>query len=169
VGIPEIKRYGHPLFWLITNLNGPSEYIITNLVLDMVFWVTISFIALFVISKISDKLEITVDSKNLLLPLILFVPLGLIMDVIHELEHGVFGTLVGGRLTYIQIAYFIIYPRLAVTPEFQLGAAGKIVPSYYVTDALTSLFLRGAAITSPLLLLDITILSIFSIAILLMA
>jgi ABC-2 type transport system permease protein len=32
--------------------------------------------------------------------------------------------------------------------------AGKFVPSYYVTDALTSLFLRGAALTSPTVLLD---------------
>jgi len=43
---------------------------------------------------------------------------------------------------------------------------GRFVPSYYVTDALTSLFLRGAAITSPLIVWDIAILSIFSIAIL---
>lgn len=32
--------------------------------------------------------------------------------------------------------------------------AGKFVPSYYVTDALTSLFLRGAPITSSTVLLD---------------
>ncbi len=32
--------------------------------------------------------------------------------------------------------------------------AGKFVPSYYVTDALTSLFLRGAVLTSPTILLD---------------
>jgi len=44
--------------------------------------------------------------------------------------------------------------------------AGKFVPSYYVTDALTSLFLRGAAITSPAVLLDMTILSVSCIAIL---
>jgi ABC-2 type transport system permease protein len=44
--------------------------------------------------------------------------------------------------------------------------AGMFVPSYYVTDALTSLFLRGAAITTPRVLLDIAILSTFSIAIL---
>jgi hypothetical protein len=44
--------------------------------------------------------------------------------------------------------------------------AGRFVPSYYVTDALTSLFLRGAAITSPLILLDTALLSIFSIVIL---
>jgi len=44
--------------------------------------------------------------------------------------------------------------------------AGRFVPSYYVTDALTSLFLRGATITSPLLLLDIVTLCMFSIAVL---
>jgi ABC-2 type transport system permease protein len=45
-------------------------------------------------------------------------------------------------------------------------AAGKFVPSYYVTDALTSLFLRGAAITSQTLLLDFTVVSVSCAAIL---
>jgi ABC-2 type transport system permease protein len=44
--------------------------------------------------------------------------------------------------------------------------AGKFVPSYYVTDALTSLFLRGAALTSPAVLLDMAISSVSCIAIL---
>jgi ABC-2 type transport system permease protein len=44
--------------------------------------------------------------------------------------------------------------------------AGKFVPSYYVTDALTSLFLRGAAITSTAVLLDLTAVSISCAAIL---
>jgi ABC-2 type transport system permease protein len=44
--------------------------------------------------------------------------------------------------------------------------AGKFVPSYYVTDALTSLFLRGAAITSPTILLDMATVSLSCIAIL---
>jgi hypothetical protein len=44
--------------------------------------------------------------------------------------------------------------------------AGRFVPSYYVTDALTSLFLRGAAITSLAVLLDATIVSLFCVAIL---
>ncbi|MEM2194015.1 MAG: ABC transporter permease [Candidatus Methanomethylicia archaeon] len=42
----------------------------------------------------------------------------------------------------------------------------KFIPSYYVTNALTSLFLRGAAITSQSILLDFTIVSISCIAIL---
>ncbi len=44
--------------------------------------------------------------------------------------------------------------------------AGQFVPSYYVTDALTSLFLRGAAITSATILIDIAVVSVSCIAIL---
>ncbi|MEM3714525.1 MAG: ABC transporter permease [Nitrososphaeria archaeon] len=44
--------------------------------------------------------------------------------------------------------------------------ASKFVPSYYVTDALTSLFLREATITSPTILLDFAIVSISCVAIL---
>ena len=44
--------------------------------------------------------------------------------------------------------------------------AGKIVPSYYVTDALTSLLLRGAAITSTTVLLDIAVVSVSCVVIL---
>jgi ABC-2 type transport system permease protein len=44
--------------------------------------------------------------------------------------------------------------------------AGKFVPSYYVTDALTSLFLRGAAITSQTVLFDFTVVSVSCVAIL---
>jgi len=41
--------------------------------------------------------------------------------------------------------------------------AGKFVPSYYVTDALTSLFLRGAPVSSPTILLDLSIVIIISV------
>lgn len=44
--------------------------------------------------------------------------------------------------------------------------AGKVIPSYYVTDALTSLFLRGAAITSTTILVDTAAVSVSCIAIL---
>ena len=44
--------------------------------------------------------------------------------------------------------------------------AGKFVPSYYVTNALTSLFLRGAAITSPAILLDFAVVSVSCVTIL---
>ncbi|MCS7096625.1 MAG: ABC transporter permease [Nitrososphaerota archaeon] len=45
--------------------------------------------------------------------------------------------------------------------------AGKFVPSYYVTDALTSLFLREAPVTSSNIIVDAVVISISCIAILL--
>jgi len=43
---------------------------------------------------------------------------------------------------------------------------GKFVPSYYFTVALTSLFLRGAVVTSPVVLIDLAAVSISCVAIL---
>jgi len=45
-------------------------------------------------------------------------------------------------------------------------SAGKFVPAYYVTDALTSLFTRGAAVTSGTVLLDLFAVLGFSVVIL---
>ncbi|MEM3579079.1 MAG: ABC transporter permease [Candidatus Bathyarchaeia archaeon] len=42
----------------------------------------------------------------------------------------------------------------------------RFVPSYYVTDALTSLFLRGASITSPTIILDLAVVALSCVAIL---
>ena len=44
--------------------------------------------------------------------------------------------------------------------------AGKFVPSYYVTHALTSLFLRGASITSRYVLVDLAVITASCVAIL---
>ena len=43
---------------------------------------------------------------------------------------------------------------------------GKFIPSYYVTDALTSLFLRGAPLASATILLDFAVVSVSCIGIL---
>ncbi len=58
------------------------------------------------------------------------------------------------------IAFLFVIPQLFlgtfVGASLSSGAkvAGQFVPSYYVTDALTSLFLRGATLTSTTILLD---------------
>jgi ABC-2 type transport system permease protein len=44
--------------------------------------------------------------------------------------------------------------------------AGKFMPSYYVTDAMTSLFLRGASIASATVLIDFTVVAASCIGIL---
>ncbi|MGD0406848.1 MAG: ABC transporter permease [Candidatus Bathyarchaeia archaeon] len=70
------------------------------------------------------------------------------------------------------LSFLFLLPQLFlgtfVGASLSSGAqvAGKFVPSYYVTNALTSLFLRGAALTSPTILLDLTVVSVSCIAIL---
>ena len=70
------------------------------------------------------------------------------------------------------LSFLFLLPQLFlgtfVGASLSSGAqvAGKFVPSYYVTNALTSLFLRGAAITSPTILLDLAVVSVSCVAIL---
>ncbi len=70
------------------------------------------------------------------------------------------------------LSFLFVLPQLFlgtfVGASLSSGAqvAGKFVPSYYVTNALTSLFLRGAVVTSPIILLDLTVVSVSCVAIL---
>jgi len=71
------------------------------------------------------------------------------------------------------IAFIFIMPQMflgtfvgsALSATAQ--SVGKFVPSYYVTDALTSLFLRGAPVSSPAILIDLMVVSAISIVALL--
>ena len=54
----------------------------------------------------------------------------------------------------------------ALSPAAQ--AAGKFVPAFYVTDALTSLFSRGAPASSPTVIFDLAFVSICSAVVLLL-
>jgi ABC-2 type transport system permease protein len=70
------------------------------------------------------------------------------------------------------LSFLFVLPQLFlgtfVGASLSSGAqiAGKFVPSYYVTNALTSLFLRGATVTSPTILLDLAVVSVSCVAIL---
>lgn len=70
------------------------------------------------------------------------------------------------------VAFIFIMPLMFLGTFVTAGlssaaqSAGQFVPSYYVTNALTSLLLRGAPIFSPLVLLDLAIVSIYSAVIL---
>ena len=72
------------------------------------------------------------------------------------------------------IAFLFIMPQMFLGTFVSVGLsaiareAGRFVPGYYVTDALTSLFLRGAPLTSPAILLDVLVVTLYSIAILIL-
>ena len=71
------------------------------------------------------------------------------------------------------ISFFFIMPQMLLGTFVPMGGtqlgriAARFMPSYYVTDALTSLLLRGAAITSPTILFDAAVVPISGILILL--
>lgn len=122
IGIPENKYYGYPLIWRITKTFQPTEIIFSNLAMDAAFFIGTSFLVIVILEKIVfPKLGIRVNYKSLALPMILFIPLGLVMDFVHEFGHVVWGAAAGGSLTYMKLTFFEIYPRLAITPEFVLG------------------------------------------------
>jgi len=72
------------------------------------------------------------------------------------------------------ISFIFIMPQMflgtfvsSTAPSAASDIAGKFVPSYYVTDALTHLFLRGAPVTNTAVLTDLAIVSIISVVVLL--
>ncbi len=70
------------------------------------------------------------------------------------------------------LSFLFVLPQLFLGTFVGASLAGgaqvasKFVPSYYVTNALTSLFLRGAAISSPILVLDLAVVLVSCFAIL---
>jgi ABC-2 type transport system permease protein len=70
------------------------------------------------------------------------------------------------------VSFIFIIPLMFLGTFVFIGNTGvqvvsQFVPSYYVTDAITSLLLRGAPATSPTILLDLAVVSVSSIAVLL--
>jgi len=146
ISIPGNRYYGYPLVWRVTGTFQPTEIILTNLAINMAFWIAISFFAMIILEKIVlPKLGIKINYKSLILPLVLFIPLGLVMDFVHEFGHVMWGVAAGGRLTYMKVTFFEIYPRLAITPEFVLG---KVLVEGILTDFGYGLFLLGGALTT---------------------
>lgn len=144
-GLPELKHYGFPLVWRVTDLNGPTEYMLANFAIDTAFWIAICFSAFFILEKIVlPKLEISVNYRAFFFPLVLFVPLGLVIDFVHEFGHAVWGTAVGGRLAYMKVTFLEIYPRFALTSQFVLG----YVSFEGLTGSNYGVFLLGGALTT---------------------
>jgi len=144
--IIEFKHYGHPLVWRVTKIFEPTEYRLDSLAMDAAFWIIISFVAIVILEVL--RLRVGFKYKTFLLPLVLFVPLGLVMDFVHEFGHVIWGVALGGRLTYMKVTFFEIYPRLAITPQFTLGVVQVVwdMPSPPAFEY--GLFLLGGSLTT---------------------
>jgi ABC-2 type transport system permease protein len=70
------------------------------------------------------------------------------------------------------LSFLFVLPQLFLGTFVSASLAGgaqiasNVVPSHYVTDALTSLFLRGAPVASPTILIDLAVVSVSCVAIL---
>jgi hypothetical protein len=84
-------------------------------------------------------------SEVLVLLAILFLPLGFLMDLAHELGHVLWGIAVGGKLVYLKIAFFEIYPKPALTGTFVLG---YVEVGGLRTGFAEGLFLLGGSLTT---------------------
>ncbi len=104
------------------------------------------------------------------------IALGFLIAVIFSICNVGFGLITaavsrnGGAATAISFVFLLPQMFLGTFIGSALSstaqAAGRFVPAYYVTDALTSLFTRGAAATSVTVLTDLGVVSAFSVVIL---
>jgi hypothetical protein len=138
-------HYGVPLPWRITLMTVPetTTWVIGALLLDMIVWSGVSYVVTFLILSRNQRTLRTIDRSVIILPL--FVVLGgFVMAVIHELGHAVWGTVLGGHLTFMQVAFFELYPHLAVTSDFIVG----IVRIQGLVNEAYGVFLLGGSVTT---------------------
>lgn len=137
--------YGYPIVWRVTKTLQPTDFMLTNLAIDAAFWIIISLFAFIILERIVfSKLRVGFTHREFFLPLVLFIPLGLVMDFVHEFGHALWGIALGGRFAYMKIAYFEIYPRLAITSQFCLGQ----VVVRGLAEFEYGLFLLGGSLTT---------------------
>ncbi len=136
--------YGLPLAWRLVQTLQPSEIQLLPLALDTAFWGVIVFLAVRLtphsrgVWPLCRNVTAAVSRfpyKGFLPWFVLSLPVGFLMDLLHEGGHALGGTLQGGTLTYLQIAVFQLYPRLALASDFRLG--------YTVVGGLSTPFSRG--------------------------
>jgi large-conductance mechanosensitive channel len=147
-GVIGATGFGYPWAWRFSVFYSATKniYRFDNLAADIIFWIIICFIVLLVIERIvfsrSDSL---LNNKKFFLTLALLAPLGLLAGLIHEVGHVFWGTAIGGTLSYMQVAYFVIYPKLAIVSQFKLGST---IVTGLSTPAQHGLFLLGGSLTT---------------------
>jgi len=67
------------------------------------------------------------------------------MAFVHEFGHVIFGTVMGGTLTQMQVAWFEIYPQPSVTSNFILG---YVIMSDLESDFAYGLMGLGGSLTT---------------------
>ncbi|MCS7365433.1 MAG: hypothetical protein NDF54_08360 [archaeon GB-1867-035] len=87
----------------------------------------IIFVILATLTLLNEKQAIqipwptSIKGEKYLQALLLLPPSGFIMALTHEIGHLIWGLIAGGKLTYMQITFIILYPNPSITSTFKLG------------------------------------------------
>jgi len=139
------RHFGCPFAWKATKHFEPKNSF-KNPVMHIAQKFTVPLMTLASAWKATSKRSGPCQGlTKILLPLALLVPLGFIMDLVHELGHAAWGIVAGGRLAYLKVAYFELYPSFAVTPDFALGLTRV---TGLTTEFGHGLFLLGGSATT---------------------
>jgi len=152
------KSFGYPWAWRYSIVQSASESIFRfdNLAADITFWAIALFFVLALIGRHKFKsFDNLVTDKRLVFSAILLVPMGLLMSLFHELGHLLVGTALGGTLSYFQVGFFELYPKLSLVYDFRLGSV--IVNGLY-SSTQQGLFLLAGSSTAIIAALVIGIL-----------
>jgi hypothetical protein len=125
VGILGAKSFGFPWIWRSDIVQSATESIVRfdNLAADMAFWAIALFIVLLLVERFMFKRSGSLLNDNrFVLSVILLMPMGLLMGLIHELGHFIAGTALGGTLSYFQVGFLELYPKLTIASQFILGS-----------------------------------------------
>jgi hypothetical protein len=149
-GMLGAKSFGHPWVWRSNIVQSATESIVRsdNLAADAAFWAITFFIILLLAERfVFKRPDSLLNNKRFVFSAVLLMPMGLLMGLIHELGHFFAGTALGGTLSYIQVGFFELFPKLAIAAQFRLGSVNV---TGFSTPAQKGLFLLAGSSTASI-------------------
>jgi ABC-2 type transport system permease protein len=145
-----------------------SEFMVAQVVSNMVMavlQVTLIFLTAFLLgySPLTGPLGLAMAFLIVSVFSLCCVGFGLITATIAKSA----GAATGLSFVFIMPMMFLGTFVSGMSPGALSGAASRFVPSFYVTDALTSLFLRGLPLSNDTILFDFGVVSLCSVVVLL--
>ena len=134
---------------------SPSEVIVSSVLSNMVVGAVQVGIVYVASSMMGFRAQASVAGIAYALTIVLFL-------VLCNVGFGLItASLVKSSGAATGISFVFILPQMLLGTFVPVSPSiARFVPSYYVTDALTSLFLRGAPLSSPVIMYDLAIVAV---------
>jgi ABC-2 type transport system permease protein len=143
----------------ITAFEFMLSQVVSNMVMA-VLQVTLIFITAFLLgySPLGGPLGLAMAFLIVAIFSLCCVGFGLITATVAKSA----GTATGLSFVFIMPMMFLGTFVSGMSPGTLSGLASRFVPSFYVTDALTSLFLRGVPLSNSVIIFDLSVVSVCS-------